>query len=196
MQMSVEINLSGEHTVNLDEQALLAKAARYQVSSTQDKIRKTTSPGNAPLTRAIKGSGLPLRDTGSLLSSITYKVEGDRAIVGTNRQGARLNQEGGVIIPKKGQWLWIPASRSIRSQLRSYGGSITRLIQSYKSNGSYIYKKGGAFFARAKGKGGRETMLFILKKQVTIPARPFLYFSTEDVAIIEKMLGGTIEKSS
>lgn len=41
----------------------------------QKYIRDLSSPANAPLTKAVKGSGNPLIDTSALVSSIEYSVE-------------------------------------------------------------------------------------------------------------------------
>lgn len=41
----------------------------------QKYIRDLSSPPNAPLTKAVKGSGNPLIDTSALVSSIEYSVE-------------------------------------------------------------------------------------------------------------------------
>ena len=73
------------------------------VSKTQDRIAHGQYQNNAPLTVALKGSSKPLADTGLLLSSINGRVEGDKAIISTNRIGARINNEGGKITAKKKQ---------------------------------------------------------------------------------------------
>ena len=41
----------------------------------QKNIRDLSSPPNAPLTKAVKGSGNPLIDTGALLSSIEHEIK-------------------------------------------------------------------------------------------------------------------------
>lgn len=41
----------------------------------QKYIRDLSSPPNAPLTKAVKGSGNPLIDTGALLSSIEHEIK-------------------------------------------------------------------------------------------------------------------------
>ena len=173
----------------------LERAARYMVSSTQDKIQRGIPPANAALTVALKGSSKPLTDTGALLSSITSRTDGDKAVIGTNRIGARINQFGGTITPKKGAWLWIPASKQVKTELRNCGGSITRLIRFYKQKGySFFASRSGKLFLARREK--EVIRFFIRKKSVVIPARPFLYFSDDDIRVVKEMFRGLIEKDS
>lgn len=195
LKVNVTVTAGKERRADFDETRLLKRAGRYMVSSTISKISRTDSPPNAPLTIAVKGSSKPLRDTGALMTSINSRVVGNTAVVGTSRSGARLQQEGGTITPKKTAKLWIPASYKIRKELRANGNSITRMLSKYTSSGYRLFfpKTGKSVMAR---KGREKTLLFVLKKSVTVPARPFLYFSASDEAAIAKMLEGTIEKST
>jgi phage gpG-like protein len=79
-------------------------------------------------------------NSGGLLGSITYKVIDDKTVsVGTNKPYAALQHygsaglPGGVIRPKKGKWLWIPAA-GVRQIMRGKNGgySVADVIQSVK----------------------------------------------------------------
>ena len=193
MALEIKIRKDGEYRVKLDRKGLLKKAAIYQQSSTVSKISNTTNPANAPLTVAIKGSSKPLADTGLLMSSITHRVGEDRAIIGTSRRGARMANYGGDIRPRNARDLWIPANRKIRKELMTYGGKVGPLIRQYKSSGHYVFRRGNSFFARKRGsKQSKPIMLFILKKSVTVPARPFMYFSEKDMERIGKIMKESI----
>lgn len=54
--------------------------------------------------------GKPLRDTGQLQNSITYTVEGNSVVVGTNREHMQVHQFGAVIKPKNGKFLAFPGA--------------------------------------------------------------------------------------
>lgn len=191
--MTYEFRIDRRCRVNFDMRRTLDRAGRYMVGSTIQKIRALESPANAPLTVRLKGSTKPLRDTGALMASITSRVEGDKAIIGTNRIGAHANQFGAVVMPKKGKWLWIPASHRIRTELRNLGGSISALLRKYRSEG-YCCKaarKGATDTAMVAypGRSSRRkaVVLFILKSHVEIPKRPFLYFDEDDVVKLGSM---------
>lgn len=171
--------------VELDSDKYLRRAARYQASETVKRIASKTTPSNAPLTVAIKGSSKPLRDTGLLQNSIAYRVEGNTAIIGTNRIGARLQNEGGTIKPKKARKLWIPANKKVRAMLRN-AGTITALIKKLNGQGYGCFRRGKAFMYCKKGE--KPEVLFILKDSVVIPARPFLYFTNDDIKAIGKIM--------
>ena len=176
----------------LDTRHLLAKAAAGIRSSVVKRISTCSTPPNSPLTIAGKGSSKPLRDTGQLMASITYRANSEMAVIGTSRKGARTVNDGAVIRPRKPSgWLWIPASRKYRRMLNQYGGSITALISHLRKNGS-CYRKGNAFFVRYSSR--REEMVFVLRKSVTVPARPFMYFSDDDRAFIRKTLGEIVNE--
>lgn len=178
-----------EHTTDFDIAKPLQKSARYLVSKTQDRIAHGTYQQNAPLTVALKRSSKPLADTGLLLSSITYRTESDKAIVGTNRQGARINNEGGVITAKKSR-LWIPASRMIKNLVLSLG--TTGALNALKKQGKVYFRKNAVIY-QAKGK--RPQVAWILKKSVTIPQRRFMYIDNKDREKISGYFKDLIDES-
>lgn len=170
-----------------DSRRLLNRAAMYQRSEVVRRIQNKVSPPNAPLTVAGKKGARPLRDSGLLQSSITYRTSGNTAVVGTTRIGARINNEGGTIRPKKSRKLWIPADFKIKLDLRK-AGSISNLIRSYKRQGYRCFMSpSGKAFLYCKKKEKPQKM-FILRDKVTIPARPFMYFSNQDAEKIGRIM--------
>lgn len=191
MRMSVSLKVTGKLPDVKPGVSFYTRAGQYMVSSTQKKIRSGIQPANAPLTVAVKQGNRTLRDRGQLMASFSSRASEDQTVVGTNHVGARLNQFGGTIRPKKGKWLWIPAGARTRRLQRRYGFSATQVIQGLKGDGYKVWmvskkKTGGAFMAQ-KGMG-KPFALFILKKSVTVPARPFLFVSDEDRRILGEML--------
>ncbi|AEC02036.1 phage virion morphogenesis protein [Parasphaerochaeta coccoides] len=196
MKMTFTVKCEGQLSVAVGHD-FYARAGQYMVSSTLRKINGGIRPTNAPLTVAIKQGSRTLRDRGQLMSSISSRVEGDAAIIGTNHPGARLNHFGGTIHPKKGKWLWIPAGGRTRRLQRRYGFSATHIISGLKRDGYKVWmasrkKTSGAFMAQ-KGRGN-PFVVFILKKSVTIPARPFLFVDDLDRDVLSRMLAQEVKR--
>jgi len=167
-------------------QPFLRQAADYGVSSTQRKIKEGIGPANAPLTRSVKKNNKTLRDRGNLLTSFTGKVTGHSAEVGTHYPPAQVLHNGAVIRPRKARYLYIPASAKTRSLMRRYGSTPGRCIQGMKASGYNIFYTRAAVMAKMQK--NNPFVLFILKKEVKIPARPFLFLDATDRATLMKML--------
>lgn len=181
-----------KHTQLLDVKpaampSLLRQVGDHMVSSVQRRINGGIGPENAPLTVAVKRGSNTLRDRGQLLSSISAHVTASQVAVGTNRQGAATNHFGATITAK-GKWLWIPASSKTRTLQRRYGFKASQVMSGLKSSGHSVWiqsKKGSSGVVLAKkGKKGRTFVVFVLKKSVVIPARPFLSIDSNDRAAI------------
>lgn len=162
-----------------DLSGAMRRIADYMVSSTQRKISSGISPANSPLTRNVKQGSKTLRDTGGLISSIAGKSGRTTAEAGTNKVYARILQEGGTITPKRAKSLAIPASARTRTLMRQFGSTPASCIRGMKGGGYTVWTQGKAVMAR-KGKRGRPFVLFILRRSVKIPARPFLYIDARD----------------
>lgn len=152
--------------------------------------------GFAPLsaaTRAYRGQGRPLQDTGALRDSITSEQVNDTTIsVGTTKVYAPIQNNGGVIRPKKGKWLWIPAAGTRQLQ-RRYGYSVTQVLTGLKGEGFSVYRAGRTVCYRKKG--GKKTaskVVFYLKESVEIPARKFFYLSDEEINQLKEELGNEL----
>ncbi len=53
-------------------------------------------------------NGPPLKDTGALRESITYAVDGNSVVIGTNREHMHVHQYGAIIRPKHAKALVFP----------------------------------------------------------------------------------------
>ena len=165
-------------------QPAMQRIGRDLVSLTQKRIDRGVPPPNAPLTVAVKRGSKTLRDSGRLYSSITYDVDSHGVKVGTNVRYAAIQQFGGTI-RAKGKSLAIPASAYTRTLMRKHGASPKEAIDSLKKSGWKIWtsKSGGAILGK-KGKRGKVRVLFILRRSVTIPARPFLKIESDEKSTV------------
>lgn len=167
--------------------ALFDDIGRYMVSSTIRKIKSGIEPPNAPLTRAWKRSGLQLRDTGRLMSSISYKADDTSATIGTNLIYARIQQLGGTIVPKSAKKLYLPAGWETRKLMRQYGLTPGAVISGLRAAGYSIWQsKSGKALMAASRKDKKPFVLFILKDRVEIPSRKFLYVDEIDKKAIHQ----------
>ena len=180
-----------ESLLKSNRELLLERVGSYVASAAVRRIREGVSPPNAPLTTEIKGGDKTLQDTGRLMSSITYRVKGNRVFVGTDCKYAAIQQFGGVVKPKKAGKLCIPASSEAKKLLRKYSLSPGKVISGLKSKGFSVYRRGNLIEARQRG--GKAIKLFILKDEVKIPARPFLYVDEKDEEVICRMVKRWIE---
>jgi phage gpG-like protein len=144
---------------------------------------------NAPLTRNVKRGDNPLKDSGALRNSMTFTTEPDAVLVGTNLGYARMVHDGGTITPKKAKSLAIPATAQTRTFMRRYGATPRACIDGMKAAGFSVWtssNRGAVLYASpAMRKNETFDLLFILRKKVTVPARPFLSLTDEDIADLQ-----------
>lgn len=166
---------------------LMKELSLMGVSAVQKNIEQGIKPDNAPLTKDVKQGSNTLRDTGRLRASITADHDATTAIVGTNVKYARLQNEGGVIRPKKAKALCIPASPKTRTFQRRYGFSAKAVLDGLRGDGWSVYqplnksgRRGNVIMAQ-KGKNKKPIAVFILRKSVTIPARPFMFLPESEI---------------
>ena len=198
--MGVQVTKSvGELSKRLKSGSLeptMRRVSKYLVSSAVRKINGNIPPENAPLTQEVKQGNKTLRDNGQLMASIAPQNGKDWAAAQTNKKQAKILQEGGTITAK-GKSLAIPASYQTRLLMRRYNAQKPReLIEAMKADGYSVFrlkKEGGGStnILLAKKKRGEPFALFILKKSVKIPARPYLYLDEAD----EKFVTNEIRKS-
>ena len=149
-----------------------------------DHLRRTLQPVVAragvlvqtELKRMVNRSGSPSspgtppgKDTGTLGRSIQVdasKITSLRVRIGTNLPYGRIQEFGGVIRPKKVQRLPVPLNRE--AKLLQRRGSLR------SANLTLIPRRGKDSLLVRKTKGGGIKPLFILKKSVTLPARPWV----------------------
>jgi phage gpG-like protein len=173
-----------EIVARLEDPRYLDGLASRVTSLVQKNMTSGSWAANAPLTIANKGGSKPLVDNNELVSSMTTRIEAPAVICGTVKKQAQILHDGGEIKPIAVQYLTIPASREVRRKM--LGMTPREYIEGLKASGYDVFfrvKKGaqsGAVLAVPKKKKGAEPkVIFILKKSVTIPARPFLRLPEE-----------------
>ncbi|MBQ0166226.1 MAG: phage virion morphogenesis protein [Treponema sp.] len=170
----------------------MRRLSKYLVSSAERKINSDIPPENAPLTQAVKQGNRTLRDNGTLLSSIAPQNGSNWASANTNLVYARIMQYGGTINGKS-KGLWLPASEKTRALYRRYNAQKpSELVSAMKGDGYSFARIKNAFFAR-RGKEG-PFVLFVIKRSVTIPARPFLYIDERDRQYIDREITKALKK--
>lgn len=183
---------------------LMKDLSLMALSAIQKNIESGIGPDNRPLTKEVKRGDKTLRDSGKLRASLTARHTESEAAVGTNVPYARVhNPENGqtetVISAKNGKSLAIPASAKTRTLQRKYGFSAREVIaglQAKKYSVYRPYKKGTRVRSNvimAKKKGEAAFAVFILKKSVKIPARPFMFLSDAVIAALEKRVSDYYE---
>lgn len=179
---------------------LMKELSLMALSAIQKNIESGVKPDNAPLTKSVKQGNSTLRDSGKLRASLTARHSEKEAAVGTNVPYARLhNPEDGrsetVIRPRNAKFLCIPAGPETRKLFRKYGWSPREVIAGLEAKGFAVfrpYKKGGGERSNvimAKEKGEKAFAVFVLKKSIKIPARPFMFLPDDVMAAVEKRIG-------
>lgn len=164
----------------LKNPAILDRIGGIAVSLVQKNIEQGSWAPNASLTTAVKQGNKPLRDRGQLLSSISYRVEGNCVVVGTNHPAAELLHNGGTVRPVKSKALAIPAGPWVRTPMRGTDVSPRLMLDQLRGSGWSIWRQGNVILGRKKGT--KEPLpLFILRTAVTIPARPFMRLPPDSV---------------
>ena len=164
---------------------VLESLGPFVVSCIQENINKAPGP-NAALTKELKGDKNPLKDTGELRNSITYKVNNDQLNVGSPLKKAPGLHYGQTITSKNAKKLAIPATKKVAkwSDIKGVRGFLDWL----KTKGWQI-----AFLNKSilgtppdkktimgepiKGNKNKTQVLFIRKDSVTVPEYPFMELS-------------------
>ncbi len=168
----------------LRDPGLLDYVGALGTSLVQKNIEQGSWVPNAALTQAVKGNNKPLRDSGKLLASITHTVRDNTAVIGTNHPSAVILHNGGTITPKTSRYLAIPLGAETRRFMRTYGATPRACLDAMKADGYKVWVAKGCILVQ-KGKTGRVRALFVLKKSVRIPARPFMRLPEASIRIIE-----------
>jgi phage gpG-like protein len=163
-------------TMQVDQprlQQLLADATNHGVdrAATQCvRFVKQSFPKTSWFQPAPVG-GPPGTVTGNLRRSITATpAKNGRAIVGTNARYARIHENGGVLKPTNKKYLTIPVSVAA-AKMRANTKDLRTQALTFRKGPN----RGVAFlFRTTKGKNARSELMFVLKRSVRMPARPFL----------------------
>lgn len=168
---------------------LLVAWGRKLQEQTAARFRTQTSPAGIPWKRTGElalstrpgggGGGRTLSDSDQLLGSIINpdpRVDADSVRIGSNLPYANIHQYGGTISPRAAKNLAIPLTREARRS-----GRARRWWKQNEQRHPFILpgKRDSAVIATRQGK--RVTAHWLLKKSVTIPARPYLGVSDQNM---------------
>jgi phage gpG-like protein len=181
-----EVKIFDQLDKAISDPEVIEYAGSVALSLVQKNISEGKWEDNAPLTQAIKGNALPLRDSGQFLASFYRRIEGTKAIVWTEAKQARILHDGGVIRPKTAKYLTIPAGAATRTLMRKYGLTPRACIEGMKAAGWRVwpYFGTGTPVICASFKDKVPICLFILKRSITVPARPYMKLPPEYVKIL------------
>jgi phage gpG-like protein len=105
-----------------------------------------------------KSSGTTLVQSGNLVNSIDYRLQGSKIIISSPLPYAKIHHTGGVIRPKRAKFLAIPLT------------PLARTMRPRDFQDTFISK--GVIFRKLEG--DKIEALYALKKQVVMPAQPFM----------------------
>jgi len=187
----------------LQDPELLSGLGARATSLVQKNIRDGNWTPNSPLTRANKSAGAkPLMDEGHLIASIDYRIDGKSVVTGTNRPGANIIHDGGTLKPVTTKFLTIPAGRATKTLMGSYGLTPRACIEGMEKAGYTVFfrqSKGGQsgavlYLPPGAKKETEPEILFVLKKEVVVPARYYLRLPQESLAILSQYVLGFAAK--
>lgn len=162
------------------------KAAAAGEKAARDRARSTLHVRSGNLRRSILGTSTA--EPGRALSVSLAAGGGDRHV-----RYARIQEKGGTVTPKRGKYLRIPLKAAkTAAGVDRYAGPLRQALP-----GLFVLraKSGKLFLVRAKGKGKNRGLefLYLLVASSTIPGRPYLLPSMDDVAAsLRRNLGPAI----
>lgn len=141
------------------------RAATQCVRFIKNSFVKTTRFAHSP------AGGPPGTGTRKLQQSITATpAKNGRSIVGTNVPYARIQELGGTLKPRTKKYLTVPVNDRA-AQMRANTKDLRTQNLTFRKG----HHPGIAFLWRTtKGKNARSELMFVLKRFVRIPARPFM----------------------
>lgn len=148
-----------------------------------DSVPETFRRGGRPVPWPTSDwtSATVMRKNNRLQNSVRHEVTGGLLKVGTNLRYARQRHFGGTIKAKPGKALVFPIPSQVPATMQrpSRWGKRLFLLPSDSGDPDAV----GVLASRSRT--GEITPRFVLRKQVTQPARPFLVFVDEDLAWFE-----------
>lgn len=157
---------------------ILLIVGRLAVRQIQRRIREARVRPRTP------GKQVALVRRGLLLRSVKYARLNNSEVVisagGADVPYARIHHEGGIIKPRRAQYLAIPLTpEAKRHQPRRFPGA------------TFIAK--GVIFSKAPD--GNITPQYALKKEVKMPKRPYMLLDDNDMGIIEAAVRERVQAS-
>jgi phage gpG-like protein len=159
---------------------------------------------------------MPLRDTGVLMNANSSVIDGAKLTVFNNLDYARLQNSGGTIVPVRGKFLTIPATREAKRTgsprqfprpLRAivFKGGMSGLLveknpRKAKGDGKSDRKKAKQTKSKTKkgiqrdkgrgivnGKFNDAVVQYYLTKHVEVPKREFMYLSEDALKTMDRI---------
>lgn len=156
-------------------QTYLSEAADVIRKDITHNFEKSVSPADIPWLPLKHprptGGNIPLVNSGELMRSSTMQgepghieeIQGKTLTFGVRKIQAPLMHYGGTVTPKKAKYLTIPVTEEATHQgARNFPRRLFPLL------------KAGKPVALAEKQGGSLLIHYLLRKSVTIPARPFM----------------------
>lgn len=187
------------------QQALMKKSVlliRAETAEFFDKARGPDGKKWRPLQHPRPNSGgkdKPLQDTGMLRRAATSdapgsvcRITGDTVTIGVNLVQANLQNYGGVVTPKNGKFLAIPATVEAKraGSPRRFRRKLKAIINRAGTGGvlvEFSRKKKRGKKNKGKSNAPEKIVQYYLTKKVTIPARPFIGMSDKGVERLQNM---------
>lgn len=161
----------------------MTSIGRVLKTAAQMRFRSTSGPDGREWLqsrRAREEGGQTLSLSRRLRNSLTYAATRDSVAVGTNVVYAAIHQFGGIIRAKSGPFLAIPITAAARAAGSPRNMQGLAIAQSLKGQFMLVDSKTG-------------TVHFLLRRQVTMPARPFLGVSSGDESSVLRVLQDHLE---
>lgn len=187
--MSARIEWHGDQ-LEREIKALVERKLKLAAQETADHVKEKISEGRrGSVGTGGYGAGTPPHvDTGRLRQSVFWTLTAPNvAIVGTPLLYGLYQEIGANIRPKKGKYLAIPWSSEAKRHSQQGGGAKTfqppsgkklKVIGRSKSTLLLVEETPG----RGKARTGARTIIhYILTTHVTLPARPYLRPSLDEM---------------
>lgn len=149
-------------------------------------------PGSQGGDKALQDRGLLRRAATSDAPGSICEIKGNKLTMGVDLIQANIQNAGGVITPKNGKFLAIPATveaKRVRSPLK-FPRKLSCIINKRNTGGilyEYIRKKKRGSKNKGKQKGPEKIVHYYLTKRVEIPAREFIGISDKGIETIQEM---------
>jgi phage gpG-like protein len=195
------------------EQVATADVKRHFVTQQDSEGKSWAAIAHSP---RVNGGAMPLRDTGVLMNANSSVIDGAKLTVFNNLDYARLQNSGGTIVPVRGKFLTIPATREAKRTgsprqfprpLRAivFKGGMSGLLveknpRKAKGDGKSDRKKAKQTKSKTKkgiqrdkgrgivnGKFNDAVVQYYLTKHVEVPKREFMYLSEDALKTMDRI---------
>jgi len=155
----------------------------------KDRIRENRVVATDPNTPKKK-SGATLMQSSKLMQSIHHLVVGDTVYIGTNLAYGKIHHTGGNIFAKPGKALAVPIHELSKNKSPKDFPNLKKLYRPDPDNKDKLI-----CYLGIKGKTTRgDKLLFVLRKKITIPARPYMLLDNTDRDMMLKSINDYLQR--